>query len=913
MSQPVPPSVEVASFVPSIAECRVGWCRVLGALILLILTAGWTQSGGQSAGVLAEHVYTSPAWGTVDYLIYTPPGYYTPGNNARYPAVYWLHGSGGDHLDLAGTLAGLSTPGSSASERMDAAIAQGLVPPMILVAPASPNGSWNDDLTDLVTRDFVAHVDFNWRTIADRSHRSLEGFSLGSRAVSRYLNADPSRYAAGSMSGGGFEPQRFTQAQDDLRIDEPALRIWVGDLDGFRVDAEALRDELAALGLDHEYQVVPGVGHSSGALYGGAGIENLQFHAEAWAAASMVSAGADQALSSSAPVAAALSGSLAGSGLAPTFGVEWRLASGPAGMAAIANPTALNTGVTFAAPGTYRLRLEVDDGVERFHDAVTVDVADPGAGLLAHWSFDDGSADDVSGAGRHGVLQGPSFDPAGRSGGALYFDGVGDRVTVPDFDLGTELSVALWFRAVDLVGTSFQYLFSHGAFDVPHSLNVYLPETGSPGTGADQLRTVLRDADDPGGRYLDVPGPGPNAFDDGDWHHVVVAVDGSGTRIDVDGEVARFDAQGGGRFDPVVDLVLGGRSVSPANRYFQGWLDDVRVYGRALEPAESAALGSPQPVDTPPTVDAGPARAILDVEDVILDGSVVDDGLPSPSAVSWGLVSGPGAAYLSHPTSPSTSASFSAAGTYVFRLTADDGASVVSDDVTVTVVDATVGLMGHWRLDDGAGTVAADAAWANDGQLRGDAAAPIWSAGAVGGALDFDSADRQAVVVGQPVDLDLRPATDDLTLMAWIRVPAGAEGTIVGKAHANLGQRQYQLYLYDNDRDGRSHLYANIGGRANIQGRLQNVRVDDGLWHLVAVVHDAASGTQQLWVDGVAVGVPQSSGTATNGVDVCLGARRAAGDNSGFGWALDGQLDDVRIYDRVVSAEEMAALLGASP
>jgi len=51
-------------------------------------------------------------------------------------------------------------------------------------------------------------------------------------------------------------------------------------------------------------------------------------------------------------------------------------------------------------------------------------------------------------------------------------------------------------------------------------------------------------------------------------------------------------------------------------------------------------------------------------------------------------VSGPGTVTLSAPTEHSTTASFSASGFYVLRLTAPDGALTVSDDVAVTVSPA---------------------------------------------------------------------------------------------------------------------------------------------------------------------------------------------------------------------------------
>jgi hypothetical protein len=56
--------------------------------------------------------------------------------------------------------------------------------------------------------------------------------------------------------------------------------------------------------------------------------------------------------------------------------------------------------------------------------------------------------------------------------------------------------------------------------------------------------------------------------------------------------------------------------------------------------------------------------------------------------VSWSKLSGPGTVSFANPSAASTSAAFSASGSYVLRLTANDGALTSSDDVAVTVLPA---------------------------------------------------------------------------------------------------------------------------------------------------------------------------------------------------------------------------------
>jgi hypothetical protein len=94
-------------------------------------------------------------------------------------------------------------------------------------------------------------------------------------------------------------------------------------------------------------------------------------------------------------------------------------------------------------------------------------------------------------------------------------------------------------------------------------------------------------------------------------------------------------------------------------------------------------------VNTPPVVSAGADQVItLPPRGTNLDGTVTDDNLPNPpgtTTTTWTKVSGPGTVGFANANAVDTTASFSAAGTYVLRLTANDGALSTSDDVTVTV------------------------------------------------------------------------------------------------------------------------------------------------------------------------------------------------------------------------------------
>jgi hypothetical protein len=97
---------------------------------------------------------------------------------------------------------------------------------------------------------------------------------------------------------------------------------------------------------------------------------------------------------------------------------------------------------------------------------------------------------------------------------------------------------------------------------------------------------------------------------------------------------------------------------------------------------------SAPPANQAPSVSAGLDQTAGLAAGANLSGSVTDDGLAPGNAiptVAWSKISGPGTVTFGQATAAVTTASFSAIGTYVLRLTGSDGVSNVTDDVTVTV------------------------------------------------------------------------------------------------------------------------------------------------------------------------------------------------------------------------------------
>jgi hypothetical protein len=91
-----------------------------------------------------------------------------------------------------------------------------------------------------------------------------------------------------------------------------------------------------------------------------------------------------------------------------------------------------------------------------------------------------------------------------------------------------------------------------------------------------------------------------------------------------------------------------------------------------------------------PSVSAGGDQTITLPASANLDGTVTDDGLPTPPALttSWSMLSGSGTVTFGNASAIDTTATFSTSGVYTLRLAATDGAAASFDDVVITVNNA---------------------------------------------------------------------------------------------------------------------------------------------------------------------------------------------------------------------------------
>ena len=122
--------------------------------------------------------------------------------------------------------------------------------------------------------------------------------------------------------------------------------------------------------------------------------------------------------------------------------------------------------------------------------------------------------------------------------------------------------------------------------------------------------------------------------------------------------------------------------------------------GRLYEITMPGLTGTPTSTNTPPTVAAGADQAVTLPSAANLDGTVTDSTPTGTLTSAWTESSGPGEVTFGNAAAVDTTASFSIEGTYVLRLTVDDGSATAFDELTVTVSPSST--------DGGGGTTTLD-------------------------------------------------------------------------------------------------------------------------------------------------------------------------------------------------------------
>lgn len=254
----------------------------------------------------------------------------------------------------------------------------------------------------------------------------------------------------------------------------------------------------------------------------------------------------------------------------------WRQIAGPAG--SLLHPDSNRACFIPSAFATYQFELTIADEVVIDKDSVNIQLTDLDSDLIAYWpletQMDMQVLEQVENytSTRNNGTQWRAGE--GQEGDALYFDGSTGRVQVAPFDqTGDALTITLWVKPADLDNVEARFLSKATGTGGNDHYWMLSQNDGS------QLRFRLKT--DNGGTATLISSSGQ--ISPGNWHFITARYDGQEMQLYKDAQlIASLAKTGNITSSASVPLAIGNQPEGAGERPFSGWIDDVRVYGSAL-------------------------------------------------------------------------------------------------------------------------------------------------------------------------------------------------------------------------------------------------------------------------------------------------------------------------------------------
>lgn len=243
------------------------------------------------------------------------------------------------------------------------------------------------------------------------------------------------------------------------------------------------------------------------------------------------------------------------------------------------------------------------------------------------------------------------------------------------------------------------------------------------------------------------------------------------------------------------------------------------------------------------------------------------------------------------------------ANTVIWSNDANDGNSIYAD---VNGWDPNdVNLVGWWKLDETSGSIAYDSTDNGlDGTLNGE---PEWSDGFVYGALDFNGTGDYVEIA----DADSLTPTNEITIAFWIYNNGGQNagiykyGSCPNESASPGNSRAYNVQIIDETGELRFRVFSAVGTSDVINS---NNTLRFGEWHHIAVTFDHGYAT--IYIDGALDNSETMSVSSimNDAQPLIIGGYWEYCGTDSFNSRLNGEIDDVRIYDRAIDTNEVKIL-----
>jgi hypothetical protein len=582
----------------------------------------------------------------------------------------------------------------------------------------------------------------------------------------------------------------------------------------------------------------------------------------------------------------------------------------------LTTPEAISREISVFLPAVDVLTVEA---ISREVSLFIPDPLPPPAGLIAWWPGED-SALDFAGT-NHGVTLSATAFHSAIVGNGFHYEQAADYTQLPDVTHGMPVGTLegwvrtrhwepkatvagqyFWAVSRELPGASEGFdgmnLGSHPASSAVGELMFGIFDTNAPSALWHWAKSGLIPEVDR-------------------WYHVAASWGDQGIRLYIDGQLKGSDSYTG----PAPSFTrygIIGRSSWPGSSCL-GDVDELKIFNRALTPAEIAALYNAgasgiNKTLTPPYFLEQPLNLVTQVA---RDGNLTSSANgAAPLTYRW---------FFQSETAPTNNAAwilvavstngilhfdsleFANAGRYYVQVSNILGVTA-SRVVSVTLTNPICmtppsGLVGWWPGDGNA----SDVVGSNHGTLRNGAA---YATGKTGQAFNLDG-------FNDYVDLGASPSLDfvnsSFTAMAWIYLTGSSDNSndegIMSRYSISGGS-----WILGRFRDGKVWFGLDTDGGWALERSVWAAQVTStGAWHHVAGAYNHSTGMLRLYVDG------QSSGTNDGAPvtiyqsfesKVTIGAWYSY-DGFNGSTALRGLIDEVALFSSALQPEEIAAIYAA--
>ena len=554
--------------------------------------------------------------------------------------------------------------------------------------------------------------------------------------------------------------------------------------------------------------------------------------------------------------------------------------------------------------GTYNVLVQAQNIAGNTNQAFTVKVVDPCIeGMLTYFTFEEGSGDKVFDDAYfiQGMLHNNPVWDTGIDGGGLIFNGTDQYMTFPDdqnyydWPVGKSFSFEIWCKSLE-TENELQVLIGRETAGSTHWWVGTQSATGN-------ASFFLYDAAQNGGGIS-----GATSINDGEWHHIVTVRDAATgyNKLYVDGSleadtvftysagfVSSADVQ-------VANFLQGGQH----NYFFDGILDEIAIYDRALTEAEVREhyskgvynYGYCGNFTLAPDIYSQPVtRCYINQEYSYVVEAL---GVPAPTYNITGAPTG----FSINTYSGKISGVPTIAGNYPITITANSASGSDLQTFTLEVLESCIEHTSfYFDFEEPGGDTIYDVFSPREGYLVNN---PDRTEGLIGDAIRFDGVEDRAYIPKEDeynwsnhqsftIELWCLPGEvpELLQVMIGHDTPGSTHWWMGTSSNTGTGVQGVPVfYLFDADREG--------------SGVIGNKNIHDGNWHHLAAVRDGNSGHTMLYLDGELQADSLRTYTSNFVIDGPVQVANLYIDYTNK-YFYEGLLDEIAIYKQALTADEI--------